>query len=434
MENFAKVKIVNSCNTCGKCFSKPALLRRHLVVHSIEKAFPCDSCSSRFSQKSSLQRHIRNKHDAAKGSDDSQVAQLALAALKLLQTSHTTDNITIGQHIPGAPQEQANIQATLEEKAASDVVLLRDRLNPNGVGHMLTTQRILRQKPSRCYYVCEYCAKEFSKSYDLIRHRRSHTKETPYQCSRCLKRFATQTKLNEHYKRLHCTLKKHACSECTTSYGSKNRLHKHLAQAHPDLVYSCVQCKRTFQSKSARDAHEKHEADAQVAQLIQLVPQPVLTQRSYKCVYCEKQFKRKFNCRTHMLLHLRRLLDANQLKHSCLQCGKNFKKPNDLARHLLTHSKLKLHVCQVCQKHFTLKSTLVRHMETHQPQRGTVNCQVCGKCYASKTSLQLHLRLHTGERPFKCEICSETFRTSGHRLDHMRAERHKNASANSLIL
>ncbi|EDW12059.1 zinc finger protein 271 [Drosophila mojavensis] len=432
MKKIEKSKSLNTCDTCGKCFMKPALLRRHLAVHSGDKAFPCESCCSRFSQKSSLLRHKRIKHDVAKECDDSDVAQHALAALKLLQGSHTPTDNAIATQMKSLGS--LGSLRTLEEKASCNVVELRDKLNPAGEVHILITQRIVRQKPNRCYYVCEYCAKEFSKSYDLIRHRRSHTKETPYPCNQCCKRFATESKLNEHNKRLHATVKKHACIQCTSSFSSKSRLHKHLAEKHPHMVHSCTHCSRTFQSKSAYEAHMKLEADPIRGKLIELLPQPVLSQRSYKCIYCEKQFTRKFNCRTHMLLHLRRLVDPKQMKHSCLQCGKQFKRPNDLARHLLTHSKLKLHICHVCQRRFTLKSTLARHLETHQPQRSNVNCQVCGKSYASKTSLQLHLRLHTGERPFKCEICGETFRTSGHRLEHMRAERHKNASSNALIL
>ncbi|XP_023159823.2 zinc finger protein 250-like [Drosophila hydei] len=433
MKNVENFKSSNACDICGKCFSKPALLRRHLVVHSAEKAFPCESCCSRFSQKSSLQRHIRIKHDVAKKCDESDVAQHALAALKLLQGSPTIKDNAIVNHNLAAAASFAT-QGTLEEKTSCDVVELRDNLNPAGEVRVIITQRILRQNTNRCYYVCEYCAKEFSKSYDLIRHRRSHTKETPYLCGICFKRFAIQSKLNEHHKRLHAAVKKHACTECIASFRSKTELHKHLGEEHPNTVYSCEHCSRTFKTKSACDAHTKLETHSLKTKLMELLPQPVLSHRSFKCIYCEKNFKRKYNCRTHMLLHLRRLIDTKQMKHSCLQCGKHFKRPNDLARHLLTHSKLKLHICHVCRRRFTLKSTLARHLETHQPQRSSVNCQVCGKSYASKTSLQLHLRLHTGERPFKCEICGESFRTSGHRLEHMRAERHKSASSNALIL
>lgn len=127
----------------------------------------CESCCSCFSQKSSLLRHKRIKHDVEKDCGDSDVAQHALAALKLLQGSHTPTNNAIAAQME--PSGSLGLLGTLEDKASCDVVELRDKLNPAGEVHMLVTQRIVRQSPSRCYYVCEYCAKEFSKSYDLIR-------------------------------------------------------------------------------------------------------------------------------------------------------------------------------------------------------------------------------------------------------------------------
>ncbi|XP_034471944.1 zinc finger protein 484-like isoform X2 [Drosophila innubila] len=395
MDNSTIIKSSKACERCGKCFSKPSLLRRHQVVHNKEKPFSCSDCSSHFSQQSSLQRHVRAKHMLPEDSGGSKVAQHALDALKQLQAGHSAIDI---------PMISTQTQATLEEQPPCQL-------------------SILRKMHSKCFYVCEYCAKEFSKTYDLIRHRRSHTKEKPYTCSLCLKSFATKSKLNEHRKRQHATMKKYVCYNCSACYASKTRLHRHLAEEHHHL--------------DIPEAQQRLDTDLQVTKLVQLLPHPIVSERSFKCLYCKKQFNRKFNCRTHMVTHLRRLLSVQseqETHQSCQQCGKQFQKPSDLRRHLLTHSKLKLHICQVCGKRFTLKSTLSRHLQTHEPQRHPINCQVCGKSYASKTALQLHLRVHTGERPFTCEVCGETFRTSGHRLEHMRGDRHRMVSSNTLIM
>eukprot|EP00088_Acartia_fossae_P060556 TRINITY_DN7253_c0_g1_i15.p1 TRINITY_DN7253_c0_g1~~TRINITY_DN7253_c0_g1_i15.p1 ORF type:complete len:132 (-),score=9.64 TRINITY_DN7253_c0_g1_i15:1-396(-) len=47
------------CPHCFKSFTKPSLLKRHEVIHTGERAFPCHICNKSFSQKTSLVIHLR---------------------------------------------------------------------------------------------------------------------------------------------------------------------------------------------------------------------------------------------------------------------------------------------------------------------------------------------------------------------------------------
>lgn len=54
-------------------------------------------------------------------------------------------------------------------------------------------------------------------------------------------------------------------------------------------------------------------------------------------------------------------------QNQCSTCGKYFKKPSDLIRHVRIHTGEKPFRCEVCSREFTVKSTLDSHHKTHGP-------------------------------------------------------------------
>lgn len=87
---------------------------------------------------------------------------------------------------------------------------------------------------------CDLCVKKFSRKYTLVRH--SKTVHSVFPCSRCEKKFTTQSKHDEHYEVQHRP----------TSTAAKAANKSNTGQEHP-----CKLCKKIFKRTFNKLRHEK---------------------------------------------------------------------------------------------------------------------------------------------------------------------------------
>ncbi len=85
----------------------------------------------------------------------------------------------------------------------------------------------------------------------------------------------------------------------------------------------------------------------------------------------------------------------------------------------------------------TAKSSLPRHLKRErsssrdssdggdQPNKKKYQCHVCNKLFPNSFRLKTHVRIHTGEKPFKCEPCSQAFADRSNYVKHKQTRIHK---------
>ncbi|CAL1600184.1 unnamed protein product [Knipowitschia caucasica] len=84
--------------------------------------------------------------------------------------------------------------------------------------------------------------------------------------------------------------------------------------------------------------------------------------------------------------------------------------------YLRAGTELKPFKCPCCPRAFSLTKTLIRHMKVHAE---SYQCSMCGKCFCQKSHLESHMRVHTGEKPFCCQLCPESFSYKKSLIKHM---------------
>ncbi|XP_061393691.1 zinc finger protein 664-like [Musca vetustissima] len=157
-----------------------------------------------------------------------------------------------------------------------------------------------------------------------------------------------------------------------------------------------------------------------------------------KCHECDKVFKNL----SSLYAHKRFVHISEDMYSVCVHCGKRYKRSKDLRNHMTQIHREEMHkncgdavqddhirttdvsskrfMCPQCDYATTTSTHLKLHIRRHHTGEKPYVCEICGNSFITSYDLKKHRYLHTGEKPYKCTVCPKTFRVSSKLKKHQR--------------
>ena len=361
---------------------------------------------------------------------------------KLAQPVRSAPEETVAQQVQSAPEEKVVqksssleqsplpvLQQTASQPRRSDHVLYPCPACSSVYhkkGHLANHINSCHWKSDGSQYVCRVCDAKFVLMAELQQHMKHRHTEQLYRCCYCEKDFAKRHLLSRHKVNMHRTEDgigkkyRYECPFCAVDFTSKSMLNHHINEDHRTLSthgvppssicsFKC-HCGKRFYTREILETHTLRNHQA-----------------SYDCPVCHKSFTLKKNLTQHLKLHTEvtaqtknpsRTDGSNQMKrkcflkkrktsHLCNVCGYTCVAICTFQNHMVQHEGTSEYKCEECGAIFAHPSQLVYHQNQHT--RPFI-CEYCGVNFSAKVNLTAHRRRHTGEQPYECHLCGETFR------------------------
>jgi KRAB domain-containing zinc finger protein len=289
------------------------------------------------------------------------------------------------------------------------------------------------QCPSQSSFTCRICSIECDKKL-FDQHMNTHHQKpsSNHPINTLLRRKGVRTKTRYPRKK-----QRFECDLCGKYLSSMRSLQFHINLHRGDSAYICATCGETFftpngikghscEKKRKRPARDFRTNDMRFCRFCAQHFESLDANKAHVCQFQHPDDPKLVVCRCCGKALARLAFNRHMESHSgvdwrCAVCGKQLATERALKTHMTTHSGNKPYKCRFCTDSFINKVVLERHMRFHGQQPRVFQCEFCMKQLSTETSLKSHVqRLHRST--VQCELCKVEFASRDGLRDHIAAE------------
>ena len=202
---------------------KPNMKKVKAEVIKSEERQPATKSEEYVEDMEEFQELIRGTENARKDQD----------TVEEQQSSQENQISQVEEEEEGRPVvENMNVQDLAAENGENEENG-NDEDYEDGGGRSLPEAGKREEKVGR-KYICPYCQKKVSHPSVLKDHVRIHTKEKPFSCKLCSKKFNLFSNLKRHVNTVHLGKRPHKCPHCPRRFGRSGNLKQHIKRRHPE--------------------------------------------------------------------------------------------------------------------------------------------------------------------------------------------------------
>lgn len=287
------------CLQCERICSTKKLLRKHLLIHTQERTFPCEICGKLFRYRYEVTAHQKSHNKPTFQCDICSKMFIHQSHLNVHRKKH------LGEYTAFCKECQIGFVTLTSFKTHRNTYHDNLQLICDSCGAKLSSLSALKEHKlthdpnygKERSHVCDICGKSYLSSRNLRSHMKIHSKVCPYKCSICGKSVSSKNILETHLK-MHTGVKDFNCEICDKNFASKEYLKVHQRIHNGDKPFECTMCGKRFTQKTSLTVHIRYHTG----------------QKPYKCE-CGKEFTTKSHLMTHYKTHDIGGVDIEYISH-----------------------------------------------------------------------------------------------------------------------